>query len=215
MPDMKYDINFIYALKNKIIDYLPGKNAQYLMAPTIRKYLKEMNYTDFKPVNCGVLLSLFYSNEKLCTTFIVRADDNHVHSGQIAFPGGRKEVEDTNIIDTALREAFEEVGIKPDEVEIVGQLTELYIHPSNYIVYPVIGFCNVAPDFKLDENEVKDILIVPLEELMDEKIKAIKTIQTSLGYEIEAPYYSIQGHVLWGATAMMVSEFIELVKSIE
>lgn len=209
---MCVDENFITTLKTKLRYKLPGKNAQFFMAPEVRKNLKDFDYTECNPTDCGVLLSLFYFENKLCTTFILRAEDNHAHSGQIALPGGRKEKSDKTIEETALREAYEEVGIIPNNVEILGQLTDLYIYPSNYVVYPVVGFCSDPPNFIIDSIEVQQILIFPIKELLNEKNKSIKSIKTSFGYEIEAPYYNIYGHVLWGATAMIISEFVEIIR---
>jgi 8-oxo-dGTP pyrophosphatase MutT (NUDIX family) len=201
-------------IANRLQQPLPGKDLQFLMAPKQRESLKNFNYNKSNTTDSAVLISLFPFKEELYTVFILRADYKGVHSGQISFPGGRKDKQDENLIQTALREAQEETGIKPDNVNILGQLTELYVYPSNFIIYPFIGYLNEKPDFIPDPKEVKDIIVFPLEKLCDDRIRSSKLIKAASGLEIEAPYYNLNGHVLWGATAMIVSEFVQVLREI-
>jgi 8-oxo-dGTP pyrophosphatase MutT (NUDIX family) len=136
---------------------------------------------------------------------IKRPINSGVHSGQIAFPGGKSEDFDESHWHTATREAEEEVGIKTDSVNLIGELTSLIIPVSNFMVHPFIGFVNKTPDFIANPNEVHQLVPVPLTELVNMPIHS-KLIETSYG-KIEAPYFSLQQHDIWGATAMIISEF--------
>jgi 8-oxo-dGTP pyrophosphatase MutT (NUDIX family) len=128
----------------------------------------------------------------------------------MAFPGGRYEKTDEDLIRTALREAQEEIGIKASDVQILGQLTELFIPPSNFFVLPVIGKLSYRPDFYPDPREVEAVLEVSLNEMMDETIVG-STLLDVRGVSIDAPFYDIQGHQVWGATAMMISELLTVI----
>lgn len=162
----------------------------------------------------GVLILFYPKGEDIYLPLILRPQYDGVHGGQMAFPGGRAELKDKNIQATALREAQEEIGIKASDVKIIGNLTELYINPSNLLCQPVLGYINYRPDFYPDEREVADILEVPLSDFVNPD-----TIQTRLvearGYKFETPGFIIQEQIVWGATAMMVAELIEIMKEME
>ncbi|MFN3382641.1 MAG: NUDIX hydrolase, partial [Runella zeae] len=127
-------------------------------------------------------------------------------------PGGRYEKTDENLIRTALREAQEEIGIKAADVKVLGTLTELFIPPSNFFVLPVIGKLAYKPDFYPDPREVEAIVEVSLEELKDEKIIGATQLEVR-GMTVDAPFYDIQGHKVWGATAMMISELLTVLRN--
>lgn len=193
----------------------PGENAHMKMASRLR--LKEMKF-DYKTENAikSAVLILFYpdtSDGKIKIALILRPDYDGVHSGQVAFPGGRMENEDTTLIHTALREAREEVNIQPEKVTIMGTLSDLYIPPSNYIVTPVLGYSHLRPEFLPDKEEVAAIIEADINLLFDESIRKEKVINVR-GYEIEAPYYDINGYVVWGATAMILSELTDVIESL-
>jgi len=135
-----------------------------------------------------------------------------VHSGQVAFPGGKFEEKDPDLRGTALREAREEVGIEPDDVTVIGQLTDIYINPSNFLVSPFIGYVPEMPEFRPDAREVKSIIVTDLLALNEDAVKGVKTIEHSNGYKIKTPYYAIEGLTVWGATAMMISELTVVVQ---
>jgi 8-oxo-dGTP pyrophosphatase MutT (NUDIX family) len=134
-----------------------------------------------------------------------------VHSGQVAFPGGRVDETDKTLTDTALREAYEEVGIRPQEVDVLGLLTPLFVHASNFMVHPVVGAATRRPDFTLDPYEVDALLEVPLTQLQDITRIGSKEIIVRENITIQAPFYDLQGHTVWGATAMIISELLEVV----
>lgn len=185
---------------------LPGWEAQAQMATKFRpKPDKTQQY--YQNARQGAVLILLYpSDNDIKTTLIQRPVYEGVHSGQIAFPGGKKEEADADLITTALREANEEVNIDPGIVKVVGSLTELYIPPSNFLVTPIVGFSMERPDLKPDDFEVASILEVTMQELTDPNIRGIKAITPREGITFDSPYYNVQGHTVWGATAMMISE---------
>ncbi len=192
---------------------LPGERAQLKMAATGRTRLGLSPEPD-AATRTGAVLILFYPHEGLIYVPMIRRPVYPgVHSGQVAFPGGRVDETDESIIATALREAHEEVGVRPAEVEVLGLLTPLFVHASNFMVHPVVGAARSRPDFKPDPYEVDVLLEVPLTELQDVTRIGSKEIIVREGIAIQAPYYDLQGHTVWGATAMMLSELLEVLGS--
>jgi len=159
----------------------------------------------------SVLMLLFPDESGIMNTvFIERPVNNSVHSGQLAFPGGKVEESDLNPQYTALRETEEEIGIAADQVKIIGTLSSLFIPASNFLVYPHLGIYNSIPDFIPSRDEVKSLLPVTIQHLLSLQ-PVTKSFQTSYG-NLKAPCFEIQNFNLWGATAMMVSEFREMMK---
>lgn len=185
---------------------LPGLEAQMKMAPPARvdmlpslieKYAKTAK-------RAAVLCLLYLKNDALHFVLIKRVSYAGVHSNQIGLPGGKLEA-DENSMQAALRETEEEIGVTINESSVLGALTELYIPPSNFMVYPYVAYINTAPQFILDEKEVAYLLEVPLNDLLD--LSNIKTKKMKLSYGIfENPYFDLQNETVWGATAMMLSE---------
>jgi len=186
----------------------PGSSAQLRMSPSFRG---ESPKPDDGSIlrQSAVLISLFPEKGKVNTLLIKRTTYNGVHSGQISFPGGKYEEQDGTLVQTALREANEEVGIDPLKVEILGTLTPLFIPVSNMQVLPVVGLLNERPEIHLDAYEVKYTISVPICHLKNPKNHMRKTIQVR-EYSIEAPYIKIDHEDVWGATAMIIAEFTEL-----
>ena len=197
-------------IKLQLQKELPGKQAQYIMSPKHR-YAEHVAVPPEDARRSAVLLLLFPYKEKLSIVFIKRNNDAPHHSGQIAFPGGGCEQEDKTIIDTALREANEEVGVIKNNIEIIGKLTPLYIPVSNHYVMPVVGFSEITPNFIPKESEVQKIIKISVKELFKPENKASKTFN-KYNSTFEAPYYDANGEHIWGATAMILSEFHEVVK---
>lgn len=189
---------------------LPGRQAQLKMTSLKRGLETE---GDHKGIPSSVLILFYLKEGNICIPFIKRPKYEGVHSGQIAFPGGRFEIEDMNLQNTALRETEEEIGIDRNKVKVLGGLTSLYIPPSNFKVSPVVGYYTENPRFSIDRNEVDHLLEIPVEELLDEKHRTRRIIDTSYG-KIEVPCYFIQDEIIWGATAMMLSELLEILRGI-
>ena len=193
----------------KINDFnLPGHDSLSNMAPPSRiKLLKNKKIlSDNKK---AAVLMLFYpdNNNNTRMVLILRNKYNGVHSNQISFPGGKMEKEDENLELTALRETYEEIGVKSSSINVVNKLSSVYIPPSNFKVQPFVGFSENNLVFKADKKEVSAIITPLFEELINSKIVKSKVLVN--GTTQLVPSYLIDNQVLWGATAMMVYEFIE------
>ncbi len=207
--EMDFD-RLIRHLENRLKKPLPGKEAHLLMSPKpvdLRRF--EYGLPDHHRKS-GVLILFYPGFDGSCFPLIKRPDYPGVHSGQVAFPGGKMEPEDKSIFHTALREAEEEVGIDPAKVTILGALSDLYIPASNFLVSPVIGFTEVQPDLIPQETEVSRIISAELHLLFDPLIRKQKILQINPQISLDTPYFEIDGEVVWGATAMILSELIWL-----
>ncbi len=206
--------SFIEELSIALCDSLPGREAQFLMEPHTRRIELERQKNRANAKLSSVLILLYPKDEGIHTVLIKRPVYNGVHSGQIAFPGGRKEEIDTDLTETALRETEEEVGVDRDSVKVIGQLTQLYIPPSNYNVQPVVAYTNSVPDFILEKNEVESILEIDIENFIDPKNIYHKKVLTRNNLRLSVICYFIQNEIIWGASAMIISEFVEILKKI-
>lgn len=190
---------------------LPGEDAQYLMAPKERKSKEIYLLENTAPRLSGVLILLFPDkNGETQTMFIQRPVNESVHSGQIAFPGGKLEESDADLGATALRETHEEIGVLPHSIELIGPLSTLYIPASNFLVNPFVGMVDFTPEFTPNPDEVKALLPATLNEILNFKVDHM-FFKTSYG-NLNAPYYKFNEHNMWGATAMIVSEFREVIR---
>lgn len=201
-------------LKHKLTGTLPGIESQLKMAPEHRaKEIFAIKGTDFSPRLSAVLILLFHDADVLKIIFIRRSEYVGIHSGQIAFPGGRFDETDPDLKFTALREVEEEIGIKSDSIEILGHLSDLYIPPSNFLVRAYYGYLKERPVYKIDEREVQEVYEINFELFMQENIVKIKEFSAYNSSLITtAPYYDVNGIVIWGATAMILTEFLDLVR---
>ena len=161
----------------------------------------------------GVLILLYPQNGHIYLPLMLRPTYKGIHSGQVSFPGGKMEQQDTDLVSTALREAEEEIGISRERIRIIGNLSELYVFASNFKVLPVVGFIEEKPVFHPDRKEVEQVIETNLAMLLDPSNIKRTDIQIASGFKINAPYYDVDGHVVWGATAVMLSEFVEIVKN--
>ena len=189
---------------------LGGLEAQFLLAPKLRLQYDEQKIAANNSKRAAVL-ALLYPNEQEQTTILLiqRASYIGIHSGQISFPGGKFDKKDFSLKHTALRETFEEVGIFPDSVNIFKELTNVYIPPSNFLATPFLGFVDCKPNFILN-HEVSKIIEILHSDLMDEKNITSVILDTSYMKKAEVPCFKIQDCIIWGATAMMLSEIKEL-----
>lgn len=206
---------FISNLKEHLKSHpLPGEDVQFLMAPITRQKIKQRQLDAYLPRKSAVLILLYPNENSINTILIQRPIYKGVHSGQIAFPGGKFEENDLYLENTALREANEEIGINTNNIQLLGSLTDVYISPSNFLVKPFIGFVHELSDLKADSYEVSQIIHSDLFSLNNESIKGIKTIEHSNGFKIKTPYYEVEGFTVWGATAMIISELNAVVTKV-
>lgn len=204
----------IERLKARLTEALPGVAVQQQMAPVL-KHISPSGFKLFSETRPGGVLVLLYPyNGELHLPLILRTEYNGTHSGQVSFPGGKKEDNDPDLIYTALRESSEELGIPEKEVRVLGVLSELFIAASNFKVLPVVGYMRERPKFRIEQREVAEIIEVPLSLLLDSKVVKTKSFKVSTGFTIQAPYYAIKEHTVWGATAMMLSEFLSIYKDL-
>ncbi len=163
----------------------------------------------------AVLILLYPHLNELHTVFIQRTAYKGVHSGQIAFPGGKYELEDKNLEHTALREAEEEVGIDSTKVQTIGKISPIYVPPSNFLINPYIGYKDYRPNFIPEPTEVAGILEAPLSDLIgDHKLKDHK-VKIGEGQILKVKGFPIQDKIIWGATAMILKEFTELLEELD
>lgn len=162
----------------------------------------------------GVLILFYCRQHELHLVLTRRRDDLNSHAGQISFPGGKHE-EDETLQDTAVREAHEEIGIDPAAVTILGELTPLYIPPSDFEVHPTVAWYSNGqqPEFYPSDAEVAEILEVPLRHLLHPETR-VEELWDWRGGKVLVPYFNVEGHKVWGATAMMLSELVERLRAV-
>jgi len=200
-------IKYLKNLERRLLLPLPGKEAQFQMAPSYRLEMQESGSKQM----AGVTILLYSKNDRLFFPLIERPIYDGAHSGQISFPGGKMDKEDRNLTCTALRECEEEIGIDSSTIIVLGCLSSLFIPVSKFEVYPIIGLCKEKPIFKPQVSEVVSILEIPLDLILSEEIKEVKSVLYN-GAEEKVPYYNIFNKMVWGATAMILSEFIQVWK---
>lgn len=203
----------ITTISEALLRPLPGQSAQMQMAPPYREAMDMNVILQRQPRFGGVLLLLVEKAQKLEIVFTRRMDYAGVHSGQISFPGGKKEADDIDLTATALRETQEEIGVEPDKLQVIGRLSELYIPPSNFLVYPTVA-CALQPlAFKAQEREVREIFTIPLHFFLQQENRRTTTIPFANGNAIDVPAFIYGDAVIWGATAIILSEFAAVLQS--
>ena len=195
----------IQNIKEELRKPLPGKEHQNLMAPDIRRFPKN----EVAERKAAVMICLFEGKNDLQIAFIKRTEYEGPHSGQISFPGGIYKQDDSSLLGTAIRETEEEIGITGDHARILGVLSPLHIPVSNIIVHPFVAYYEYEPCFQIDEKEVSYMIIANLKSFFDPgNRKKEKWILS--GQEIEVPFFQLDGNKIWGATAMILCEFISV-----
>jgi len=191
---------------------LGGIESQFKMAPELRRKYSLKGIEANNPKDSAVL-ALFYPDKDYNTKILLmlRASYNGVHSAQISFPGGKKEENDANLQNTALRETEEEIGVLKNEIIIVRELTKTYIPPSNFWVTPFIGILKRIPVFKTND-EVEKLIEISLIDILDENSMTSKNLTTSYMQNIDVPCFKLNNYIVWGATAMILSEIKDLLK---
>jgi 8-oxo-dGTP pyrophosphatase MutT (NUDIX family) len=202
MKELQFDI-LTKKIQQRLLLPLPGIAVQQSMAPEGRS-------TAPAPPNAlkaGVLILLYPKQKSLHTIFIQRTEYNGAHSGQISFPGGMYEEKDGNLQQTALRETYEEIGLEPNDIQILGTLSPLFVPISKIQVFPFVGYLNKERKIKIDNQEVEHVIEVQIEHLLHsdsiQKGEFSNSEKTAI-----APYFKVENKKIWGATAMMLAEFL-------
>ncbi len=193
---------------------LGGTKSHFKLVPPERKeFVPEK--ADLNNMRRAAVLALIYpKNNKAYIVLIKRARYQGVHSAQVSFPGGKPEKEDSSLYHTALRETYEEVGVCNEEkTTLLRELTQVYIPPSNFLVTPFLSFLNETPVFNKN-HEVDEIIELALADLIDDKNIIIKNMSTSYMDKIDVPCFKINNQIIWGATAMVLSEIKDLLKKL-
>jgi 8-oxo-dGTP pyrophosphatase MutT (NUDIX family) len=192
---------------------LLGETAHTLMMPPERAaIIKSLDIEAVNPRKAAVMMLFYPRNGNTNIVLILRNSYNGVHSSQIAFPGGKVEDSDASFMHTALRETQEEIGILQNQITVIRPFSKVYIPPSNFMVFPFLGYSTEELIFYPDPNEVAGIIEFPIENFLDDSIIVTQKMATSYSKSIDVPSFKIYDHYVWGATAMMLSELKETLK---
>ena len=209
---MHFDAFLKYTPKILNVD-LSATHAHLKMVPPNREeLLRNTDFTKITPKKAAVMMLFYPKNSQTHLALSLRTSYNGVHSSQIAFPGGKVEKNDIDLEQPALRETHEEIGINPNNIKVVRPFTEVYIPPSNFMVYPFMGYSENELDFTLQEDEVAGMVELPLDDFLNDNIVMNVVMQTSYAGAIDVPGFRVNEHFIWGATAMMMSELKETLK---
>jgi NTP pyrophosphohydrolases including oxidative damage repair enzymes len=199
-------------LKEKLKGALPGIDSHLKMAPPQRaETLKNGLDQKENAKKSAVMMLFFVENEELQLIVIRRSDYVGIHAGQIAFPGGRYEEEDGDVEVTAFREIEEEIGITRDKIELLGRLSDIYVPPSNFLISIFVGFLNEKPVYHRQEREVAEVIEIPFREFFDADVIKTKDFYVgSLKASANAPYFDVSNAEIWGASAMVIHELLDM-----
>ena len=201
-------------LVNRLNDTLPGEKAFQKLSPIpIKGYRKPAE--DYTPAG---VMSLIYPKEGQAHILFMKRTSLHPkdkHAGQISFPGGKKDPGDIDMEACAIRECWEEVGVQKDKYAILGELSELYISVSSFLIQPYLAYAKNPLTFEIETKEVSELIEFPLSNLLDYKNLDVTEILVR-GYKMKnVPYFDLNGQVLWGATSMITSEIIHVMRELD
>lgn len=207
---MKNFVQIISQISDILSNGLPGEEAQFRMAPLKRERMQD--YLNRLPDarKGAVCMNLFWHEDALHTILMARPDNMHSHAGQVSFPGGKVEDNDPSWFHTAIREFEEETGINSTELQLLGELSPLYIRASNFLVKPYLTYSGSILHPNPNPQEVKELIYFKLDDLLNDNIKSINQVKLFTGMLSKVPSYQIKGYTVWGATAMILSEFEDL-----
>lgn len=207
----------------EFLEYIPkiqkepliGEQAHEKMMPAERiAIFKDLDLNTVNARNACVMMLFYPKNSEPHLILILRNSYKGVHSSQIGFPGGKVEEFDTSLEDTALRETFEEIGIDRNLITVVKPFSEIYIPPSNFKVYPFLGYSTEELTFVPNDREVFGLIELPLSVLLDDNNLVSKTLSTSYMEEVGVPAFKFEEHYIWGATSQMLNELKEVIKRV-
>lgn len=204
--------DLIIALKKALKEELPGNSAHQEMFSYSRPSAEVIRELNVNPRESAVLILLYKENGNWYFPLIKRQEYDGVHSKQIGLPGGQYEEDDKDLEYTSIRETKEELGVDPSKVTILGQLSELYIPPSNFLVKPYIGYLDEVQEFIPDEVEVSKVIITSVSELISLPIEQKSKFVRDGNLKMMVSSFIIEQETVWGATAMMLNEFRMILK---
>ena len=201
-------------IKLRLANPLSGIDSHLKMAPKHRAdelLAKKDEIQDAK--KSAVMILFFHDDTGLKMIVIRRSVYVGVHSGQIAFPGGRYEEEDGDVKVTAFREIEEEIGISEDKIEIIGRLSDIYVPPSNFLISIFVGYLDEKPVYKIDEREVNEVIEIPFDDFLKPDVIKYKDFYiNSIKAISKAPYFDVTNAEIWGASAMVISELLDVLQ---
>jgi len=207
----------------EFLEYIPkiqkepliGEEAHEKMMPAERiAIFKDLDLNTVNARNACVMMLFYPKNNEPHLILILRNSYKGVHSSQIGFPGGKVEEFDTSLEDTALRETFEEIGIDRNLITVIKPFSKIYIPPSNFKVYPFLGYSTEELTFVPNDREVFGLIELPLSVLLDDDNLVSKTLSTSYMEEVGVPAFKFEEHYIWGATSQMLNELKEVIKRV-
>jgi 8-oxo-dGTP pyrophosphatase MutT (NUDIX family) len=211
---MKEPVEIITQIHDTVRLGLPGREAHFRLSPAVQE-----KYYQPRPDHrkAGVLFLLYPKEGHWHTCYIKRSsrDERDKHAGQIGLPGGKLEKDDIDMAFTSLRETEEEIGVNKKDIQLVTPLTTLYVFASNFLVYPHVGIIDYTPQFIKQEEEVDEIVEISLQYLVHEMNTSVIDLQLRDLTLKSVPYYDLTGHVLWGATSMITSEFRSIMENVQ
>ena len=188
-----------------------SKKGDSIESESLQKYSDWLSKEKLgKMKTAAVLIGLFEKENEWYFPLIKRPMHEKNHPGQIALPGGAKE-KGEDIQETARREAFEEVGILPEKVKIIGKLTPLPVPVSNFLIHPFVGILKEEPNWKINSNEVEELIILKMKTLIDADNGYYEEWNLR-GNQVKVPIFKVMGKTIWGATATVLSELLDLIK---
>ena len=203
-------LRFITQLKIAVVNDLPGEESHRKMQVNYNQSL-ELPFSKNNSKGAAVLILLYLENNEIYFFLTKRTDELEHHKGQISLPGGTQE-ENEKLIDTALRETQEEIGINKTSISIIGSMTPLFVPVTGFMINPFIGYSLSKLDPKPDPAEVAAIFSVNISDLLNEANRTIEQRKIR-GYDVEVPYFNLNNYEVWGATSMILSEFRDLLIS--
>ncbi|MFC0605515.1 NUDIX hydrolase [Winogradskyella pulchriflava] len=212
---MRFDTFLKSVVKIRHLE-LFGEISHAKMSPPYRLELAERMKEKAKQAKKAGVMALFYPNTEGETylVLILRKTYKGVHSAQVGFPGGKYEKEDKDLMVTAIRETEEEVGVPKSKLEIIKTMSPLYIPPSNFMVHPYVAISKSVLKFIKQDDEVEAIIEVNIDSFLDDTNSITTRVPTSFGVEVDVPAFHLNGHIVWGATAMMLGEIKDLLKQV-
>ena len=191
-----------------------GEEAHKIYSPPYRPLFSEDEILSKNPRMAAVNILLYLKDQQWYFPLMQRTvNENDKHSGQISFPGGSRDAEDVDFSATAIRETSEEIGIDQHYIKIIREMTPMYIPPSNFYVHPFISFTKKNPQFFLQESEAVALIEIPVNDILNLSTQPeMKALPSSRG--VEVPVIDFNGHLIWGATSMILSEFSQLLKNL-